>query len=75
MDSDQFNILLDKMDVHTEKLNSLHVDFSEFKGEIAAKVSALEKRTESDRLWGRIQTVAVLPIVTALHIVAKKFGV
>jgi hypothetical protein len=75
LDDDKFKILLEAVTNQSEKLDSLHGDFREFKGIQATKVDILEKQASNDRLWGRIQTVAVLPVVTAMHLIASKFGI
>ena len=75
MEDDQFKLLLDRLDAQTEKLGDIHSEFREFKGGMDAKVGSLEDEARTDRMWGRIQTVAILPIVTVLHIISKKLGI
>jgi len=75
MENDQFKILLDKLDDHGTKLDALHGDFREFKGSTEVKVANLKEQADSDRKWGRIQTIVVVPVVAALHVLAGKLGV
>jgi len=74
MDNDQFTILLEAVTDTKDKLDSLHGDFREFKGQQQTKVEQLVKDSDSDRLWGRIQTVAVIPVVAAIHAFANHKG-
>lgn len=55
-------------------VGSLHTEFSGFKAETEARVDALEEDARSAKLWHRIQTVCVVPVVGALHQVASHFG-
>jgi hypothetical protein len=74
LDNDKFKILLEAVTNQSEKLDSLHGDFREFKGATAAKVETLEKQASSDRVWGRIQTGVVIPFTVALHQFGAHFG-
>jgi hypothetical protein len=74
MNDDQFKMLLEKLDKQNEKMDELHGDFREFKGKMDEKVTTIEAGVKSDRLWGRIQTVAVLPVVGVLHQIAVHYG-
>ena len=74
MESEQFSAIMDALRDNTTKLTDLHGDFREFKGVQETKVAALEDAAKSDRFWGRVQTVAVLPIVGSLHQIARHFG-
>jgi hypothetical protein len=74
MTDDQFNILLAKLDKQDEKMQEIHVDFSGFRGTITEKVSNLESGAKSEKLWGRIQTVAVIPVVGLLHQIASHYN-
>jgi hypothetical protein len=75
MNDDQFNILLQRFDKQDDKLHELHGDFREFKGAMEVKVEQLEISAKNDKFWGRVQTVAVLPVVGLLHQIASHYGI
>jgi len=55
----------------TKIVELYHGDFREFRGEIKTKVESLEGSAKSDRMWSRIQAVAVVPVVGTLHQIAQ----
>lgn len=63
-----------KSDTTNDKLDAMHGDFREFKGRMDVEVEALKSEAKSQRLWSRIQTVAILPLVAALHEIASSMG-
>jgi hypothetical protein len=74
MDPDQLNSILGGIDKLGDKVSNLHGDFREFRGIMSTKVEALEGQAKSDRMWNRIQTVAVVPLIAAIHAAASKYG-
>ena len=58
----------------TRTVEVYHGDFREFRGETKTKVESIENSTKNDRLWMRIQSVCVIPVVGGLHQIAKHFG-
>lgn len=65
---------MNALQYNNSKLTELHGDFREFKGIIDTKVDTLETQAKSDKFWGRVSNVAVLPVVAALHQIANHFG-
>jgi hypothetical protein len=58
-----------------EKLGDLSSKFSEHKGNIEARVRAVEKAQEkaANRQW--IHTAIVIPVIAIIHGVANHFGI
>lgn len=50
-----------------------HGDFREFRGEYVVKVKALEDDAKSQKLWHKVQTLCVIPVVGVLHQIAQHF--
>lgn len=74
MQPEQYTAIMNSLETNNTKLGELLGDFREFKGVQETKVNALEEAAKSDKFWGRVQTIAVLPIMTVLHIGASKLG-
>lgn len=74
MESDQFSLLLGKMDSQRDAFNDFAQKTAEWKGAITEKVSNLESQRKSDRKWGRVETGIVIPIMAVLHQVAAHLG-
>jgi hypothetical protein len=79
--SDDNKEVLQAITILTSKVEEYHGDFREFRGEIKARVEDVEHKIQviedgasSDRKWMRIQSAAVIPVVGALHQLAKHFG-
>lgn len=75
MTDDQFQLLYDGIQKQSEKLDTLHGDWREFKGSMEVRVKAVETQAKSDRMWGHLETVVVIPVVAAIHQLATHFGV
>jgi len=58
-----------------EKLSTFHSEFTEFRGEMKARVANVEKDIETAQKWENYKIVAVLPVVAALHTLAAKIGI
>lgn len=63
MNQDEFRILLARLDVQDDKLDAIHGDFREFKGATEQKILMIQDQAKSDRLWHRIQTAGIVPII------------
>jgi hypothetical protein len=74
MDSDQFSLLYNTLQDTNTKLDAMHGDFREFKGNIEVRVTASEKQADTDRRWSRIQTIVVIPVIGAIHQLAAHLG-
>ena len=57
-----------------QKLMDMHGDFREFRGEMSARVSQIEKDTDKVEMWSNVKTIAVIPVVMALHVLGTKIG-
>lgn len=70
-DSDQ---VLNAILTLTKTVEQYHGDFKEFRGSVTERVTDLEEDAKSDKLWHRVQTVCVIPVVAVLHQVATHFN-
>jgi len=57
-----------------EKLTELHGDFREFRGEVKARLTQVEKDADRAEMWANIKTIAVIPVVMGLHALGIKVG-
>jgi hypothetical protein len=57
-----------------EKLLLFHSEFTEFRGEMKARIQNVEDDIEDARKWENYKIFMVLPISAALHTVAAKIG-
>jgi len=56
------------------KLMSFHSEFTEFRGEMKARVNQIEKEQSDARTWENIKIFMVLPLSAGLHQLASKMG-
>jgi len=55
-------------------VETYHGDFREFRSETKTKIQVLESAVASARLWSKLQTLCIAPVVGILHQVAKHYG-
>jgi len=53
---------------------SFHSEFTEFRGEMKARVNQIEKEQSDARTWENIKIFMVLPLSAGLHQLASKMG-
>lgn len=74
MDNQQFETLFKIASETNKVVSSMQGDFREFKGNIAARVEGLEDGSKSDRFWGRVSTIMVMPVMAVVHQIGTKYG-
>lgn len=74
MENGEFKLLLEKLDDQSKAIGALATSVAAHQATMAEKVANLEKQADSDRLWARIQTVAIAPITIAIHQAGKHLG-
>lgn len=57
-----------------EKLMTFHSEFTEFRGEMKTRVTAMEQEMKDARYWENVKLFAILPITATLHTIATKIG-
>jgi hypothetical protein len=56
------------------KLGEFHSEFTEFRGEIKARLTQVEKDADKVELWNNIKLVCVLPVTVAMHALGTRIG-
>lgn len=56
------------------KIGDFHAEFTEFRGEMKARVSHIEKEQSDAKFWENVKMIAVLPLVGGLHALGIKIG-
>ncbi len=57
-----------------DKLSTFHSEFTEFRGEMKARVTQIEEDAKDARKWENIKLYAILPLTVGLHSLATKIG-
>jgi hypothetical protein len=57
-----------------DKLSSFHSEFTEFRGEMKARIANVEGDVKESQKWENIKLFMILPISAGLHTIAAKIG-
>jgi len=57
-----------------DKLMVFHSEFTEFRGDMKARVAHVEKEIESARTWENVKIFCILPVTAGLHSLASRLG-
>jgi hypothetical protein len=71
--TDETAKILEAITELSQKVETYHGDFREFRGVTDTKVKSLEDDAKSSALWQKIQMVCVIPVVGALHQIAQHY--
>ena len=71
--TDETSKILEAITDLSQKVETYHGDFREFRGVTTTKVASLEDDAKNSRYWQRVQMVCVIPVVGALHQIAQYF--
>jgi len=58
-----------------DKLTSFHSEFTEFRGEMKARMDDVEQDVEDAKKWENIKLFMILPISAGLHAIATRIGI
>lgn len=68
------NDILVAVSALSKTLEEYHGTFREFRGQQEVKVKHLEDADKSDKFWGNVKTICVIPVITFGHQIAAHFG-
>ncbi len=81
MDNEDAVIILKAITDLTQKVESYHGDFREYRGKTDAELEAMkladaatDKRADTDRMWLKINAICVVPAIGFLHQIAVHLG-
>jgi len=57
-----------------DKLMVFHSEFTEFRGDMKARVAHVEKEIESARTWENVKLLIVIPIASSIRYFGNKLG-
>ncbi len=58
-----------------EKLTTFHSEFTEFRGEVKARLDDVEQDVAEAKKWENMKLFMILPVSAALHTIAARIGI